>query len=405
MNLPDTLGRAVFTRIHGSQLIYNTCWEDPRVDRTAMNLGATDDVLVISSAGCNALDYALAGANSVRAVDVNPRQNALLELKIAAIRTLDFESFFSLFGLGRHDRFATLYQQSMRSALTPAARQFWDRHGRLFRPGARRSFYYRGTTGMVAWAMRLYLAAVARVRDAVFACLNATSVDEQRDIYYRSVRAKFWNAPVRWSLNRDTTMSLLGVPRPQKQQIDANYPNEGVAGFVRDCLDAVFGRLSLRDNYFWRVYLTGQYTRECCPEYLKEENFERLKQGVVDRISVHTDTVAGHLEKRSADQPSISRFVLLDHQDWLSTVAGGAELAREWRAILRCARPGGASRVLYRSAGFKSDFVDAVTTETAQGERVMVGNMLRYDRALAKQLHAVDRVHTYGSFHIADIDC
>jgi S-adenosylmethionine-diacylglycerol 3-amino-3-carboxypropyl transferase len=42
-----------------------------------------DKLLVITSAGCNFLDYALTGPRRILAVDANPRQNALLELKFA----------------------------------------------------------------------------------------------------------------------------------------------------------------------------------------------------------------------------------------------------------------------------------------------------------------------------------
>ncbi len=87
------LGWRVFEADSRNSLIYNQCWEDPAVDRQALALTPADRVLVITSAGCNALDYALLGAR-VLAVDQNPRQNHLLELKRAGIRALDFESFF-----------------------------------------------------------------------------------------------------------------------------------------------------------------------------------------------------------------------------------------------------------------------------------------------------------------------
>ena len=119
---------------------------------------------------------------------------------------------------------------------------------------------------------------------------------------------------MRFAMNRDSTLSLLGVPRPQRRQIETEYQG-GISQFVHDCLEAVFGRLPLADNYFWRVYMTGQYAPHCCPEYLKPENFERLKAGLVDRIEVHTDSVQGFLEKNDV---AISRFVLLDHMDWLA---------------------------------------------------------------------------------------
>jgi S-adenosylmethionine-diacylglycerol 3-amino-3-carboxypropyl transferase len=93
------LNRVFFDFVWRHNLVYNQCWEDPAVDRQALALTPEDRVLVITSAGCNALDYALLGARVV-AVDANPRQNHLLELKRAGIRTLDFEPFFSLFGEG-----------------------------------------------------------------------------------------------------------------------------------------------------------------------------------------------------------------------------------------------------------------------------------------------------------------
>ena len=102
------LSRWLFDAVHRQNLVYNQCWEDPAVDHEALRLRPDDRVLVITSAGCNALDYALSGA-SVLAVDVNPRQNHLLELKRAGIRALDFEAFFDLFGHGGSGRAREIY--------------------------------------------------------------------------------------------------------------------------------------------------------------------------------------------------------------------------------------------------------------------------------------------------------
>ena len=92
MKTSDWVSERVFQLVHGHNLVYNTCWEDPRLDREALQLGPTDNVLVITSAGCNALDYVLTEPKHVYAVDMNPRQNALLELKLAGIRQLEFDT-------------------------------------------------------------------------------------------------------------------------------------------------------------------------------------------------------------------------------------------------------------------------------------------------------------------------
>ena len=98
LTVRDRIDQSVFNAIYSRSLVYNTCWEDPAVDRQALALTPDDTMLVITSAGCNVLDYALAGPRRIHAVDANPRQTALLELKLAGIRRLGFDDFFALFG-------------------------------------------------------------------------------------------------------------------------------------------------------------------------------------------------------------------------------------------------------------------------------------------------------------------
>ena len=94
-------------------------------------------MLLITSAGCNALDYALTGPKQVIAVDINPRQNALLELKLAGIKHCGFEDFFPMFGRGRLDRAGRSTADKLRAPLSPWAQQYWDRHIAFFDAASR----------------------------------------------------------------------------------------------------------------------------------------------------------------------------------------------------------------------------------------------------------------------------
>ena len=40
--LLELLGTGIFRLCHGSQLVYNACWEDPRLDRIALRIGPAD---------------------------------------------------------------------------------------------------------------------------------------------------------------------------------------------------------------------------------------------------------------------------------------------------------------------------------------------------------------------------
>jgi S-adenosylmethionine-diacylglycerol 3-amino-3-carboxypropyl transferase len=392
--LKTQMSRAFFRLCHGHHLVYNACWEDPRLDRVAMKLKPGDHVLVITSAGCNALEYALDEPDRIDTVDVNPRQNALLELKLAAIRRLEYEQFFDLFGRGRLPEWPVLYKK-LRGDLSPSALKYWDRKGKFFHGGGRSSFYFRGSAGTFAWGMNGYIDRVAKMRGDIEELLAADSLDEQREIYFAKVKPVFWGPLIRWTLRRDAAWSLLGVPRAQRSQLEKYYPG-GIVQFVEDRLDEVFTRMPLNDNYFWRVYMTGRYTPECCPAYLQRHNFERLKSGLVDRIHVHTKSV---LEFLNTNTKPLTHLVLLDHMDWLAERHHDI-LQEQWQAIVDRSVDG--ARILWRSAALQVEFVDPIEIQLG-GRTHRLGDVLEYHTELAERLHVQDRVNTYGSFYIADI--
>src|SRR5271165_1747451 len=144
---------ALFARVHGSTLIYNTCWEDPRLDRQMLALRPDSRVVMITSAGCNALDYLLDDPAEIFAVDVNPRQNALLQLKIALIEHGDHSELFRLFGEGARPGFRNFLGR-LAHRLHPYAKKFWEtKHYYFESTRMNPSFYYRGAAGLVAWVL------------------------------------------------------------------------------------------------------------------------------------------------------------------------------------------------------------------------------------------------------------
>jgi len=387
----DRFHQRVFDALVSRSLVYNACWEDPAVDRQILQLGPDDDVLVIASAGCNALDYALAGPRSVHAVDANPRQIALLELKRAALRSLEFEDLFKLFGDGFHPRAADVYRSALREQLDDGARAFWDRRIGWF-ASRRGSFYFHGLSGMAAYGVHRYFRLRPALRRSVAAMFEASSLSQQADIYHREVAPKLWSAPLERVLSSQWLMTLLGVPHPQRKLVEQQHGGRA-AGFIREALEYVVTQLPLRSNYFWRVYFTGRYTPECCPEYLKPENASALREGLVERVVPFVGTVTQFLQQKST---AITRFVLLDHMDWMSSYYPDA-LREEWEWILHRASPG--ARVLLRSASEAPAYLEQVALGPL---RQRLHEHLAFDREHIGRYQAEDRVHTYAGLVIAN---
>ena len=373
----------VFRRVHGSTLIYNTCWEDPRIDREVLGLDADSRLVMITSAGCNALDYLLDDPREIHAIDMNHRQNALCELKSAFIRRGDHDAMFKVFGDGSIDDAGTLFARL--DGLPAYARDYWRRNHRWFDPqGPRRSFYYHGGSGLAAWLLcKAILRSCPRKTDLAARFVEAASIEEQRRLF-ADLEPEIWRATVRWMVNRPSIMALLGVPRSQIRLILDTHPG-GMVGFVRDRMRHVMTELPFHENYFWRVYMTGRYSRDCCPNYLREAHLDTLNRRV-DRLHTHTCTVSGFLQ---ANPGAYTHYVLLDHQDWLAAHLPEA-LREEWALIFENSAPG--ATVLLRSANPDLDFIP-------EDIRARVD----WDDAAAERLHPTDRVGTYASMHIGRV--
>ncbi len=374
----------VFNTVHGGNLVYNTCWEDPRLDRMMLDLQPDSRVVMITSAGCNALEYLKDSPARIDAVDMNPRQNALLQLKMAMIQRCDHDDLFQAFGMGSHLDFKRVLKD-LTGLLHPYAHDFWQKKAHWFEcTRMNPSFYYRGTAGQMAWfARQSFLRSNSKVRHFIEAMLESKSLVEQVELY-EVVKPVLWSSFTTWLVQQPMVMAMLGVPRAQIALIAAQFPG-GLSGFVQAKLEHVFTRVPFSDNYFWRVYLTGCYTQDCCPRYLRERHQQGLRASV-DRITTHSTTISNFLRENPGEY---SHYVLLDHQDWLAAHKPEA-LAEEWELILANSRPG--TRILMRSASPEIDFIPTFARER-----------LSVDLHTADVLHQMDRVGTYGRTLLADV--
>ena len=143
--LPSTFYQNTQTRIYygedlpkhtqfGSEYIYAFNWEDPRVDQEILRVDSEDTLLCITSAGDNVLDYLIrSNPRRIHAVDLNPNQNHLLELKTAAFQALTSEDCWMLFGEGTLPDFRQVLLQSLSPYLSSQTCQYWLHNASKFK--------------------------------------------------------------------------------------------------------------------------------------------------------------------------------------------------------------------------------------------------------------------------------
>ena len=385
MGISHHINENVFRQIHGNSLIYNACWEDPRCDRELLNLNGESRIVMLTSAGCNALDYLLDDPAAIHCVDINPRQNALLLLKIALLKEGDHRTLFEFFGNGAHPRVKEIFYDSLRQRLPDAySMLYWERNLHYFSgKGLRKSFYWHGSCGTVAWIIRQWILSRPEAARLMRGLFDSKSVGEQID-WYNRLEPLFLNGFVQWLVRQHLVQSMLGVPKSQQYLAATLFPG-GMAGYIRQCLRHVFTELPLSDNYFWKLYFFGRYEADCCPNYLKKEYFATLRDKS-ERIDHYTGSLSDYLKKHPGPY---THFVLLDHQDWLAAKRQPA-LDEEWRLIIENAAPG--ARVLFRTAAFNPEFLPAFVRER-----------VRFDPVASARSQAKDRVGTYAGTWLGEI--
>ncbi|ORX37775.1 hypothetical protein BD324DRAFT_641879 [Kockovaella imperatae] len=295
--------------------IYGWTWEDPDIDVKRLGIKKDDHVLAITSAGDNVLHYALAAnCERIHAVDMNPCQGHILELKLAAIQTLEYSDFWQTFGEGRHPDFDRLLDSKLAPFLSSHAYAYWKTHAGQFK----RNFYFRGYSG---WALRLAQVAffLAGVSKDVKQLCRASSTAEQKRIWDSRLRPVLFNRVMMKMFlgNPIFNWHALGVPR---NQMNCFLQDGTVEDFCKATLDPVPGLTTLKDdNYFFFLCLNGRYTRASCPAYLKPEGFSTLKADKVNNsFKLHTDTILNVL--RGLEDGSLTKIIVMDSMDWFDPI-------------------------------------------------------------------------------------
>ena len=373
--------------------VYNQIWEDPRVDLQALRLDQNSRVLTISSGGCNALNYLLEGPGSITAVDLNRHHIHLLDLKLAALKHLQsHESFFAFFGVGRGPNTGSDYLRYIAPKLDRRTREFWGSNtlvGSLLY-GDRMSFFRDG--GLYNHSRNGYFLRFFHRLARVLGCeidevLKARNLNEQVELYNKHIDPFFDSLIIRSIGKLPITLFGLGIPPQQYDELMRDL-GEGrtIIDIYRNRVRRLACNFPIDANYFAWQALARKYDtvhRRAIPEYLKEENYERLK-GNVGRLTTKIGSATDEI--RNNPQGSFNRFVFLDAQDWMDADS----IIDLWVAIAEQAEAG--SRIIFRTAGSRSPVETALPDD--------LRSRFVYEKELSENLFRQDRSSIYGGFHL-----
>lgn len=339
-----------------NEYIYAFTWEDPRVDHRLLNIRSDDVVLCVTSAGDNVLDYLYqAGPRRIHAVDLNPNQNHLLELKIAAFQSLPYAQVWKMFGEGRFPAFRQALITKLSPHMSSQACQYWLKHASIF--SSTRGFYETGGSRHAIKLIRSLFWLLGLSNDVRSMC-NAKTLNEQQEIWPR-IRRVLLSRALHWTVVSTEWFAwkAAGVPPAQRRmivedhrdQVESDLRGEAIWEYIVNTLDPVVkNTLVGDDNYFYLLCLQGRYSQRCHPQYLSNRAHRKLSQpGAFDGLRIHTDELQEVICRIAPG--TLSHAVVMDSMDWFCP--GDTQAVTQVQSLHRALKTGG--KVLLRSAGLK----------------------------------------------------
>ena len=257
-------------RQFNDEYIYAFTWEDARVDSRLLKISSDDVILAITSAGDNILSYCLERPKRVHAVDLNPAQNHLLELKAAAFKSLDYQDVWKLFGEGKHENFQKLLLEHISSHLSSRALDYWLHVGPSTFSHKGKGLYF---TGGSRHALRLvaWLGSLLGIRQDMYKLCEAPTLNEQREIWTKRVRRVLLSQLLAYFVvgSERFLWKALGVPSEQRAMIEEDFKKqsdrsnvtssgEAIWNYAVQTLDPVINNSLLSgDNHYYLLCLLG----------------------------------------------------------------------------------------------------------------------------------------------------
>jgi len=306
---------------YGGRLMFSQSWEDPACDLEWLAPAPGSNLLAITSGGDNVLEFLLTDPAMLHAIDINPAQTYLMELKLAAFRHLTYPEMLELLGVRPSGNRKGLYLR-VRESLSAEASAFWDEHGALIAQDLLTSGRFERYFAILRSVLRVLVGRRRMQR------LFDLAPEDQEAFFRKEWDTRRWRAFLRivcskWFLGRRLDPSWFA-----HSEGPASF-GDHFGGLARHAIT----QIPARTNYFLAQIFLGRYISEQnMPRYLLPESFAAISERVDRVVPVTADIreALSNLPPGSVDAFALSNVFEYSAEE---VFAGSTE------EIVRVARP------------------------------------------------------------------
>ena len=253
---------------------YANCWEDADVLLEALQIKKGDRCLSIASSGDNSLSMLVHDPEIVVAVDLNPTQLACLELRIAAFRHLSYSEVLELLGVSRSKEKNRLFAMVQKS-LSPEAAEFleqdWEKSGGNILSAGKFERYF------------------SLFRNKILPFIHRKQIiDLLLQEKGRAAREEFFNHKwdnLRYRLLFQIFFSKFVMGKLGRDPAFFSHASGNLTKHLLKRVKHALITMPTHTNPYLCHIMTGNFSRTALPHYLREKNFEKIKNNI-DRLTL-----------------------------------------------------------------------------------------------------------------------
>ncbi len=271
---------------------YANCWEDADILLKALKPDSNSKIMSIASGGDNCFSLASLEPKEVIAVDISTVQLYLVELKMAAIKTFDRETYMQFAGFIDCEKRESFYQELN---LSPSAKKYWD--AQLV--DIKRGIIHIGKFENYFQYFKSHFLRSFHAQDVVDGLFAEKSAEEQLAYYnehwfkegWADKHAQFFSSEMLGEKGRDPEFF-----KHFEGSVSDNILRREVAHLKTK---------SCQSNYLLFYILNNRFDENHLPHYVRKENYQKVKENL-NRITLHQ----GFLEKAVEKFPDCTHFNL-----------------------------------------------------------------------------------------------
>ena len=284
-------------------LNYASCNEDWRSEWDALKITPDDRILCVTGSGDRPLNLLYQNPGKIIAMDLNPIQNYLFRLKMAAIKEFQYNEYISFLGLTNSGNRMKSWRR-IRENLPKDCKIFWDGQSKVLMKGV----IYQGR--WETYLRKLALIAKAIRGTTIKRLFEFDNVDEQREFVEKRWNRRWWR--LTFEVLGSATISRTFFKDPGFYQYVAGDMNIGK--YIFECMMKYLKNHLARESFMLSLMFNGNFSEYDLPPYLDPRCVEKIIARL-DKVKIRTADILQHME--NARENSFTKYSLSDVPSFL----------------------------------------------------------------------------------------